>query len=166
MNEDHHPVGRPSGERGTELLPCPFCGEHLQLSPEGVAVRWWKHPASRCPGMVLQSIEAWPEMDQDAIAAWNRRTRTPERALLDRIEELEGALRPFVDLVKSHDDAGVSFLRSDQADAAARLTYDELAELFAPAHEVPLTDGAMRSPIKITWGDFRRARKALSGEKP
>lgn len=93
-------------------------------------------------------------------------SRREATALLDRIEELEAVLAPFVALVKSHDDAGVSFLRSDQAEAAARLTDDELAEMFAPANEVPLTDGAMRSPVRITWGDFRRARKALSGEKP
>lgn len=127
---------------------------HVAQSPTGEAI----------PEFVEDGDRAARDQWRAESDYWVASSPSTILALLDRIEELEGALRPFVDLVKSHDDAGVSFLRSDQADAAARLTYDELAELFAPAHEVPLTDGAMRSPIKITWGDFRRARKALSGE--
>lgn len=103
MNEDHHPVGRPSAESGRAEIDLAKVRERM----EGAQI-----------AVVLSRREA--------------------TALLDRIEELEGAVAPFARL-------------GDEA-AWMEKPDDKLAWGF---------DG-----VNLSWGDFRRARKALSGEKP
>jgi hypothetical protein len=76
----------PSAESGrAEILACPFCGGEAFVGADDAG-----YPEVKCIG------ECHPaDTEAEAIAAWNR--RTPDRALLDRIEELEAAVVPLID---------------------------------------------------------------------
>lgn len=127
------PVGRPPGESGAELLPCPFCGAECERGSRKINP-WARCPTEGCSGRSMPVIQ----LDSaDSVAAWNR--RAPDRALLDRIEELEGRVR---DLDKEASDARVIIGRHKTLMAEAARVLDETRE------------------------QRDRARKALSGEKP
>lgn len=153
MNEDHHPVGRLSGEGAAELLPCPFCGniDRLEVVPfdaepyfPGFIVRCNASGFDGDPRKGCGCNTGWAETEAEAVDAWNR--RAPDRALLDRIEELEAAVAPF---------AAVGDIFEVRAGNRPNEDDDPITEW---------TDHRVGSRL-ITVGDFRRARKALSGEK-
>lgn len=55
-------------EKVSELLPCPFCGEHPVADDHSI---WC--PNGACWGPIVENYDNLT----DAIAAWNRRTPTP-----------------------------------------------------------------------------------------
>lgn len=93
-------------------------------------------PSGEAPHVPAAFINAIREEGTKAEACdWLQKTWNEKCALLDRIEQLEGALAPFAALSQRID--------RDYAD------YAEHIMVF----------------FELTHGDFRRARKTLSGEK-
>lgn len=100
MNGDHHPVGRPSGESGRAKIDY----AELRQRAENTSRGKWSY--LREPGMVvctlgratpvpvfLRGSMAKHEDGQFAVAA----QPSTVLALLDRIEELEGAVRDIAE---------------------------------------------------------------------
>lgn len=57
-----------------ELLPCPFCGARAEVEYNN-GMAWWEAvcEGATCHAGIIGEVTA-----ADAIAAWNRRTPTPE----------------------------------------------------------------------------------------
>jgi uncharacterized Zn finger protein len=148
MNGDYHPVGSPLAESGrVELLPCPFCGgdANAYVSAGDAVVE-----CIDCGAELSQGADDEDYHDTSAIVArWNR--RAPDRALLDRIEELEGALRDAdAELLEAADKFNVIH-HNHPGKAVSK--YQEQDKQFCAS----LSDRMMAA--------HSRARKALSGEK-
>lgn len=108
----------------SDLKPCPFCGEHLQLS-ENLSTRSTKCFVHDPNGCFVQSTTVHvSERDSVRAEAWNTRADTTElEALRRRVEELEGVLEPFAE-ESFYSDAHHEFVtvkRSDCDKAAAAL---------------------------------------------
>lgn len=104
-----------------------------------------------------RSRESWARM-----AIRERASRARAEAADKRIAELTEALKPFVVLLDSYEQASVAYLRETQPDAAAGMTDAEIMATHTPDTVAATSDGAMRNPVVVTWGDFRLARTALS----
>lgn len=162
MNEDHHPVGRPLGEKGAAIDRAELRKRAEEATPgpwKAVSQMNWGNgyaytsvqPTEPDPETMRHLLMASGEfhvcrmthtplerkfslyrLDADFIAAANPSTVL---ALLDRIGELEAAVAPF-------------------AKAADKIERDYGGDC---------PDGQLQFPA-IAMRDFRRARKALSGE--
>ncbi|WP_157928732.1 hypothetical protein [Pararhizobium haloflavum] len=96
------------------------------------------------------------------VLADTTRQATAAEAEINRLRE---ALTPIVRLIESVDAYAAEYLRANPGEGKADgMTDNELASLFAPDNQACLTDGKIKSPVKITWGDLRVIRSALSTE--
>lgn len=119
-----------------ELLGCPFCGsDELSHGAQDMHTRGERGVVEchECGAALLADSEA------EAIDAWNR--RSPTQAGGDVVGALADALKPFA-------------------------TFHQIARKVAEFNDLPeKPDGEFAwgfNDAVLTWGDFRRARQALS----
>jgi uncharacterized small protein (DUF1192 family) len=95
-----------------------------------------------------------------SVAEIRTRAEAAEAALAEAVTALE----PFAKVSGSVDTQGAAWLRQNPGEGACAdgMTDAELAELFAPANQVCLTDGSLRDPIGVTWDHLRRARAVVT----
>lgn len=96
-------------EAKPELLPCPFCGRAEPMLFKPTCDKYTPYdpshrafPMVRCSCGVSTSGSDWDESGKTAVAAWNRRSGQ----LVERVKELEEALRNFTDGCSLSVDAG------------------------------------------------------------
>ena len=145
MNEDHHPVGRPSGERGAMIIDRAELRKRAEEATKGEwSMNRYSEPVSpdgknlRAKGLALTNSDEANANSAYIVAAQPQVVL----AILDRIEELEAVFA---------DPALRAFEYKDRLYLYRQVTYHfggtETVWKFVGSHDLP-------------------ARKALSGEKP